>query len=360
VWAINYLLSKSIGILAEYLRSELQLELEGQLGDLIASIAWSPDRRGWAVSAANGEVAWYSGLEELAVLRPGDGKSIERLDFSSDGQWLAAGGQSGQLFIWNCADRQHPPQLANIIPINKWIEHLSWHPSGAELVIGYGDRVKLWDAIAMQEIVTWRFDRSSIFDLAWHPDGKSIAVAGYKGVQIWSPGDNTAQIHHLAVDTASLKIAWERSGRYLAAGNLDRTITIVDWQHPDDPWILQGCPGKIRDLQWLAGTMSPYLAVASATAIVLWNLTPNLTDWTGRLLEGHQNTVEALSVHPHLPLLLAGDNDGYTCLWSKLGEIEQILANIVSVVTTLTWHPDGRQLAIGSRNGKIELWQLSV
>ena len=347
--------------MAAYFRSELQLQLEGQLSDLVTDLAWSPHGGSWAVSSASGEVAWNPGLEELSLLRPGDGKSIDRVAFSADGRWLAAGGQSGQLFIWNCEDRQNPPQLVRIIQIDKWIEHLVWHPIFAHLAIGYGAQVKLWDAIAMREITTWRFNRSSIFDLAWHPDGKSIAVAGYKGVQIWMPGDDTAQIHNLEVATASLKIAWARDGCYLATGNLDRTVTIVDWQHPDDPWILQGCPGKIRDLQWIAGATSLYLAVATGTAVVLWNLDPNnLTDWTGTLLEGHQNTVETLTAHPQIPLLLSGDRDGYTCLWSESGEIEQILANIVNEITTLKWHPDGTHLAIGSRSGKIELWQLSV
>jgi hypothetical protein len=336
------------------------LKLQAQLGDLVTHLTWSPNGGSWAVSSANGEVAWNPGLDELALLRPGDGKSIDRVAFSADGRWLAAGGQSGQLFIWNCDDRQIPPQLVHIIEIDRWIEHLVWHPIVANLAIGYGSQVKIWDPIAMREMTTWKFNRSSVFDLAWHPDGKSIAVAGYKGVQIWMPGDDTAQIHNLGVDTASLKVAWAGDGRYLAAGNLDRTLTIMDWQHPDDPWILQGCPGKIRDLQWMTGTTTPCLAVAGGTTILLWNLTSNLTNWTGSLLEGHQNTIDTLTAYPQAPLLLSGDSDGYTCLWSASGAIEQIFTNIVSGITTLKWHPDGIHLAIGSRSGKIELWQLSV
>jgi hypothetical protein len=354
------LLSESIGILAEYFRSAPQLKFQGQLSDLVTSIAWSPSGEICAISSANGEVAWIAKLGELALLRPNDGKSIARVTFSADGLWLAAGGQSGQLLIWNCADLQIPPQLVETIEIDRWIEHLVWHPAASRLAIGYGSQVKIWDPIVMQEITAWTFDRFSIFDLAWHPDGKSIAVAGYKGVQIWMAEDDTAQIHHLGVDTASLKIAWTRDGRYLAAGNLDRTLTIFDWQHPNDPWILQGCPGKIRNLQWIAGATTPCLVVASGAAVVRWDLTPDLTNWIGSLLEGHQNTVEALTTHPQVPLLLSGDLDGYTCMWSETGEIEQILANTVSGITALKCHPDGSYIAIGSRNGNIELWSLSV
>ena len=112
--------------------------------------------------------------------------------FSADGRWLAAGGQAGKLLIWDCGDRQIPPQLVKTLDIDRWIEHLVWHPARPELAIGSGNRVTIWDAIANTAVTNWTFDRSSIFDLAWHPSGKELAVAGYKGVQIWTPHEPTA------------------------------------------------------------------------------------------------------------------------------------------------------------------------
>ncbi len=346
--------------MAQNFRSELELAWQGRASDLVTAFDWSPTGESWAASSANGEVLWNIGCGELELLRPADGRSIDRIAFSADGRWLAASGQAGKLYLWNCDDRQLSPQLVTTIAIDRWIERLVWHPTAAQVAISHDRQVKIWDAVADLEVDRWQFDKSSVFDLRWHPDGSSLAVAGYKGVQIWSPGTDRAQTHHLAVDTASIQLAWSADGRYLAVGNLDRTLTMMDWQYPDDPWILQGCPSKIHYLQWLAGTTSPCVAVASGTVLLLWELSRDATDWSGCLGEGHQSNVTAFTGHPQFAVPTSGDNDGYICLWSIAGTIEQIFRNSVSGITTLDWQDRGKRLASGYLSGEIELWVASA
>jgi WD40 repeat protein len=337
-------------------QSELELGWECQLSDLVTALVCAPGA-GWAASSAAGEVVWSSGSNQRIYLQEANGRSIDRVAFSADGRWLAAGGQAGKLLIWDCGDRQLPPQLVRTIEIDRWIEHLAWHPSQPQLAIGSGNRANIWDAIADTEVTTWTFDRSSIFDLAWHPGGTALAVAGYKGVQIWTPSAPTDPPERLDVDTATIAIAWSSDGRYLAAANLDRTLTIFARQQPDDLWTLQGCEGKIRQLAWLAGTETPCLAVASGTDIVLWTASADATTWEGRLLAGHQDIVTAAIAHPQAPKLASGGADGYTCIWTADGQIEQILSHpIVSRFTQLSWHPDRLYLATGTQSGHICLW----
>ncbi len=308
-------------------------------------------------SSAAGEIVWVLGLSEPVVLQAADGYSIGRIAFSADGRWLAAGGQSGQLLIWHCADSISPPQLYERVEIDRWIEQLAWHPTQLYLAISYGSQVLVWDVPMSTASLTRTFTTSSVFDIAWQPLGLCLAVAGYKGVQIWALADYwQAPSYHLDVDTASINIAWSSDGRYLAAGNLDRTLTIVDWEHPDDRWTLQGCPGKIRQLSWLVDTNTHCLAVASGTAIVLWSLTDDAIMWEGQLLEGHQDLVNIAIAHPQISRVASGGADGYTCIWSAQGEIEQILPQSVSKFTTLAWQPHGPYLATGSHTGEIGIW----
>jgi WD40 repeat protein len=360
---LSHLFSKSakaIDKLTQSSRSELELSWQGRASDLIAHLTWSPTGTSWAASSANGEVVWNSGSDELIFLKSADDRSIDKTAFSADGCWLAAGGRGGKLYLWNCADRQLPPQLVRIVAIDRWIERLVWQPTAARVAISYDRHIKLWDAIGDREVANWQFDRSSVFDLQWHPDGAIIAASGYKGVQIRSFVTDTAQIDRLETDTATLHLAWSADGRYLAAGNLDRTLTLMDCQQPDDPWILQGCPGKIRHLHWLAGVNNSCLAVASGAELLLWELSQGGSEWRGWRGLGHQSNITALTAHPQFASPTSGDNDGYICLWSISGEIEQICCNIVSGITTLDWHAQGQYLACGHLNGEIELWVASA
>jgi WD40 repeat protein len=218
-------------------------------------------------------------------------------------------------------------------------------------------QVEIWDLSAVAKIGSWQFG-NSIFDLSWHPAGTYLAIAGAKGVRLWTPPTPILNAQQVVVATASLNLAWSPDGRYLAAGNLDRTLTIIDLLDPSDPWTLHGCSGKIRQLAWLAGTTAPCLAVASDREIALWELTVDLSNWEGCLLDGHQDRVLTLAPHPHLPILASGGADGYLCLWSVSGEIEGIIADDRSQITSVDWHPDGVSLIAGNRAGKIELWSI--
>ena len=333
----------------------LQLEWQTELDDLITELVWSPNGRDLVGSSAAGRIIWVSLHQEPVILHESDGYSIDSLSYSADGRWLAAGGRAGKLWIWSCTGVDLPPSLASNIEIGAWIEHLAWHPIDAQIAVANGRQIEIWDIPTNSELITWKFDKSSVFDLDWHPGGEYLAVAGYKGVQIWQRGTGVDPFYRLDVDTASLSVAWSHDGRYLVAGNLDRTLTLLDWHHPEDPWVLQGCPGKIRHLTWLNGEIT-CLAVASGTAIVLWTLTPDYLDWTGCVLEGHEGAIGAISAHPQTPILISGDWNGYGCLWSQLGSIEQIITSDLSEYTAFAWHPHGEYLATGTKMGEIGLW----
>jgi WD40 repeat protein len=85
-------------------------------------------------------------------------------------------------------------------------------------------------------------------------------------------------------------------------------------------------------------------------------LTPDYLDWTGRVLEGHEGVIGAISAHPQTPILISGDAAGYACLWSNAGAIEQIITSDLSEYTVLSWHPHGKYLATGTKMGEIGVW----
>lgn len=160
---------------------------------------------------------------------------------------------------------------------------------------------------------TLNFGTSSALNLTWHPDGQRLSVSGYQGVKIWTAEDWDDDPYLLTIPSASVAIAWSPDGKYTASGNLDRTITVLEWDNPH-PWVMRGFPGKIRQLAWSdvptkAGTS--LLASASAEGIVVWEKQEDESlGWEGRVLTGHEGTVQSIHFQPDTQLLASAAADG--------------------------------------------------
>jgi WD40 repeat protein len=329
------------------------------LVDYVTAIAYSPDGKVLAASSGAGEVALLQSRSlKRWDLQPATGASVDCLAFSSDSQYLATGGQDGHVKIWQIT----PAGSELIATLGKgttWIEHLAWSPSQNLLAVSLGKTVQIWDGNLRDMVATLHFETSSVLALAWQPDGKRLSVGGYQGIKIWTATDWNKSPELLALPAASLAIAWSPDGQYIASGNLDRTVAVWEPENPD-PWVMQGFPGKIRHLAWpdlFAKTNPPLLAIASADGLVIWEKqAEEMLGWEGRVLVGHQQTIQALQFQPHSLLLASAGTDGRVYLWKKAKRQIQVLQGTVQGFSCLSWHPHGNQLAAGGQNGELLVW----
>lgn len=337
---------------------EFDLHWQGMLSDYVTAIAWLPSGSTLAASSAAGEVMlWHSG--ELTTLQAGNGASVDCIAFSLDGQFLAAGGQDGKVKIWR--DRT---LIATLEHAPAWVDRLAWSPTSNQLAFSLGRDVQVWDVDTGEITATLNFDTSSVLGLDWRSDGEYLAIAGYQGAKIWHSQDWNDDPYALIVPSASVAIVWSPDGKYLATGNLDRTITVLEWNNPH-PWVMRGFPGKIRQLAWSeAKTQSgaPLLASSSVEGIVVWEKhTDESLGWESRALTHHTEVIQAIAFQPDSFLLASAAEDGWVCLWHKAKRLAQILAGTPeSGFACLAWHPQGQQLAAGGQSGELLIWSKSM
>lgn len=342
-----------------------------ELSDYVTGLAWS-SRGLLATCSAAGEVGIADG-EVLTLIKQADGYSLSQVLFSADGQFLAAAGQTGEVFIWQIVEHGRAPDsltpkfrdsetratLITTQPIpGTWIDHLAWHPTRPELAIGLGHYVQVWEASTLTLITTLDFAASSVLGLAWHPTGAYLAVGGYQGIQVWTAADWDQDPQHLPLMSACVNLAWSGNGQFMAAANIDRTLSL--WQWGDiSPWEMRGFPGKVKQLVWsdarsVAGT--PLLASSCAEGIVVWERDEEL-GWASRILELHQQAVITVVFQPNSLLLASAGSEGWVCLWDRAGEAIQILEGAKAGFSTLAWSGDGSLLAAGGQAGEILVWQ---
>lgn len=327
---------------------------QGELKDYITALAWSPDGACLAVSSSSGEVVLWTETDLISLLSDKPDCAIDCLDFSADGQYLAAVGQQGDVFVWQL---QSLDQSLTILPNpHHWIDQLVWHPSQPWLAFGVGSQVQVWDAAQTQKLTQRDFIASSVLGLAWHPDGKLLAVSGHTGVKVWQSNNWDAEPEFVEVPGASISVAWSSDGRYLASGNLDRTLTVASWGNPP-PWLMQGFPGKVRQVDWAPASKDQPSLVAAACleGVTVWQRQDQ--NWVNRVLEKHGGTVVAIAFHPTTRLLASAAQDGQLCLWHNAKSLQQTLKGVTSGFSAIAWHPEAAYLAAGGDQGELLIWK---
>jgi len=342
------------------------------LNDYITALAWSPGEDWLAVASAAGEVRLYhlSQSQPWVELQRATGQSIDALAFSGDGQFLAASGQAGQVLVWSLRSLPTAASMPSPLPVSLsqshpgvWVDQLAWQPQGHLLAYGVGAQVQIWDVASTLQQVQLDLQTSSVLHLAWQPQGKLLAVSGHGGIKVWNRQDWTAEPRLIAVPGASLYGAWSADGRYLGSGNLDRTLTVAEWNCPP-PWLMQGFPGKVRQLAWsepVLSSGSPLLAAACVDGITVWRRGKSQrADWRSTVLQGHQDRVNAIAFQPGSQLLASVGQDGQLCLWRGGKQLSQALPVDLAGMATVAWHPRGAYLATGSASGRLTVWQVAL
>ncbi|QLE52422.1 hypothetical protein FD724_21595 [Nostoc sp. C057] len=332
---------------------EFEQHYSGTLSDYVTAIAWSPQGKTLAATSAAGEVVlWNDG--ELTTLQAGNGKSVDCLAFSPDGKFLAVGGQDGQVKIW-----QNTELIATLENAPAWVDKLAWNYTSNQLAFSLGRYVQVWDADTREIVVTLNFDNSSVLGIDWRIDGQYLAISGYKGVKIWHSQNWDEEPYNLDMTTVSVAMAWSPDGKLLASGNMDRSVTVLEWNNPD-PWVMRGFPGKIRQLAWseaMTKVGAPILASSSVEGIVVWEkLEDDTLGWEARVLTNHVGVINAIAFAPKSFLLASAAADGWLCLWNQAKEVSQIITGVSGGFSTLAWHPQGKLLAAGGEQGELVIW----
>ena len=188
-------------------------------------------------------------------------------------------------------------------------------------------------------------------------------------MKIWQFQQWDEEPYFFKVPSASLAVAWSQDGKYLASGNMDKTIcvleiTFIGDEKQAEPWIMQGFPGKIRHLAWSNITTSknePLFASSSMEGVVVWEKHEDKSlGWGATVLENHSDIVEAIAFAPHSLMLASAGTDGCVCLWKKGKRLSQVLKGVSGGFSCLAWHPQGDKLAAGTENGELLVWKQSL
>ncbi len=333
-----------------------------------AAGCWSPDGSQFATLDEEGQLKFWSpaSLDVETSLRAQNASLGMGIAWSSDGEWIATGGQNEAVKVWNAKLRRVVRDLGQEQGGSEQDDTTSvaWEPKPADaqpprlLITGRG-MATIWDAVNGKKLVTLPVNAHTVRG-SWSPDGRQVAFGAFDRVRIFD------------ATTGALLTESSLEGRPLIQGTeahatpdgkLFRTL------YGTDLLIFNGETGeyvkRVGNLPNMRMTPSPkddWLVFSDNTREVVEKqlLLVDTATYEQRVpLTGHTGPVTAVSWAPDGSRLATASTDRTVCIWKPSGERLQTLTHKFGV-RNVTWSPDGKQLATCAEDDIVRLWDAST
>lgn len=313
--------------------------IRGQIGPgnegKIFALDISPDGRtvaagGW-FGAGSGETPPYGDIR-LFDIRTGKMLSVLKgldwpvydLDFSPDGELLAAGGQEGLVQLWRRDEAADGGwSVLGILDADAWrVERLAFALNGERLAVATADNgLRLFDTDTGNEIEFPEADALRdipLSALAVAPDGATFATGDAEGgVRVWSAADG---------------------GLLASLPQQDHLIGALAFS-PDGARLVAGCGYRCE----------------GDNGVSVWDLAAG--DAPALVYQGHDNSVMASANGPEGSLVATAGGERHEIhIWNaSTGEAVRTLSGAGSPVASVGISPDGGVVAWGNLNPCPEL-----
>ena len=315
-------------------------------GGIVNALAYSPDGAALVSAGLDGTLGLWNAAAGTGRTLPGagDGMRTVSLSFSSDGRWLAAGGDghthlrdahSGDLSWqqdgYGQAFFAGPEQM--IVAGGYPAKSLEWRnipggnvqrqaaadgynyalsPDGRTLAENDREIIRLRDAAS--GAVRAEFGRGSavlLGAMAFSPDSQTLAVC--------APNDHAAQL-------------WQD-------GKLRRTLS--------------GHGGRVFGVAWSPDDAR--LATACLDQVVR---VFSMNDEPPQMLRGHRSGVTCVAWQPGGAEIATGSVDGEVCVWPAAAAVEK--TEIAGAVGPVAFSADDALLAVAEKDGEVALWNVAA
>lgn len=375
--------------------------LKQRTSGTIVAVAWNPEGTKLAVGNAVKTFILDEMGRQLTSLAA-DTDVVNALDWSPDGQYVLSGGTDQIIKCWDGASgalvrtwRMHGGPVLSLVwsPDSKRFLSVGEESSGKKVRIVHLE----WESAKATQS---KFAGSLVKDVAWSPDGRTLACAVhgpysflcdakageirhkrqkppdvYENTSVtWSPdGSRAVLLNYRAkpvvweattgkiLHTLELlrgdyyQAAWSPDGRWLAINNANTKSTALWWDTSTWQPVELGTECVCHCLAWSPD--SSRLATYSHSGVRVW-------DVRTRQRLYHQTTAEvqfAIDWSPDGRLLALGTRNGsIVFLRATDGKTVFTASGHKGLVTRVRWSPDGRRIATSSVDGTIKIWDAAT
>lgn len=297
-------------------------------------VRFSPDGKRLAAGGDKGQLLLFDTDTWKASKLENRSVSVYSIAFRADGQCFAVGGSSGLVEIFHTETSR---LLVTCGPLGHSLNELAFRPDGLRVAgVAANGTVVVWNAVTGNESARVLQNSTQGHDLAWDPKGDWLAVAaeGEFSAFLWNPASREIRTLDGAAGHEFGSLAFSPDGKTLAAGRDTGQLVLFDAESGKERCTLGkwtttfgGSPFYPRSVEFTPDGRTVLAAGFDAPEFKAWDPATGIELRTFAPLEGDRR-------RPHLR---APDKTLGRCL-------------------TLSVSPDGKRLAAGYSNGAVIIW----
>lgn len=312
----------------------------------------SPDGGLLASSDAHGSVKLWRVQDWQEVATLGASASlVTTLSFSADGRLLACGRRDGLIHVW---DTRAQVLVGTLRGHLGWITRVAIHPDGRRLFSCGDDQVRVWDLPFVDEQP--RFQTEPIVDfIDWDhtrfsPDGRRIATlgAGSPARRVWDAVNGKLV---MSAPGRGRGAAFSADSQYFAAGDDAGRLRV--WRSGDGREVVSlPVVSNVVGVAFASGQL--LAAIEGDESVRRWDT----RDWTSLpAWTGYEGGVAELLASPDGQVVAAWGKDGNLRQQSVADGVAITPIPIADEFPQMAYSPDGRWIAIHSRRSQTDqLW----
>jgi len=197
--------------------------------------------------------------------------------------------------------------------------------------------------------------RGTVTGAAYSEDARQIVTAGADGtMKLWDAGTRSL-VRTIELDDGPAT-ALAVSGRRALTGHANGKVVLWDIDRAEKIASVQRNEANIWAVAF-TGDPNRFASASHDWKVTLWDARQAAAPL--QVLDGHENSVQALAYAPQQLLLASGSADKTVRLWNlDTLSLKRSYSGPRDFVTSLAFSQNGKMLAAGALDGRIHLWSV--